>query len=189
MISHPDLYILRHGETVWNQEGRFQGWQDSPLTDKGQDQARQQRVILEQLDNMPGTAFVSPLGRTRETAALALPAHCKITIDDRLQEIHFGQWEGKTREEIEQLTDMSMDTGLWHFHSPGGEAERDITARVQAFLTSLDGPAIVVTHGITSAILRGLCMGLDAAAAIALPKDQGCVFHVRNGQETILRAA
>ena len=46
MLEHPDLYILRHGETVWNRQGRFQGRKDSPLTEKGRQQALAQRISL-----------------------------------------------------------------------------------------------------------------------------------------------
>ena len=62
-----------------------------------------------------------------------------------------------------------------------------ISARVQGFLDDLDQPAIIVTHAITSTVLRGLWLGSDQAKMLELPIDQNCVYHLSNGIEKILR--
>jgi len=62
-----------------------------------------------------------------------------------------------------------------------------ISERLHGFLQEMVEPAIIVTHGTTSIVLRGICMGLDQTSVLKLPKDQGCVFHLSNGEETILR--
>ena len=74
-MSHPDLWILRHGQTVWNLAGRMQGRMDSPLTRLGEAQARQMNSMLKAAD-LPGdvTYHASPQGRCRATAELALAA-------------------------------------------------------------------------------------------------------------------
>lgn len=72
MIDHPELFILRHGETIWNQKGWFQGQKNSPLTEKGQAQARAQKTIIDALKRIPDKVYVSPLGRTLQTAQIAL---------------------------------------------------------------------------------------------------------------------
>ncbi len=59
--------------------------------------------------------------------------------------------------------------------------------RLQAFLRDMAEPAIIVTHGTTSIVLRGLCMGLSQPEILKLPRDQGCVFFLSAGEETILR--
>ena len=74
MFDHPELYILRHGETIWNRQGRYQGRKDSPLTQKGRQQAVRQRKLLNAIETLPRKVFVSPLGRTVETARLAVAA-------------------------------------------------------------------------------------------------------------------
>ncbi len=120
-MKHPDLYILRHGETVWNQQGKFQGRKDSPLTEKGQAQALKQKALLANIQNPPSKIYSSPQGRAVHTAHLALGSDEGLVLDNRLQEIDFGEWEGSTREEIKSQIDYSFESGLWNFKSPGGE--------------------------------------------------------------------
>lgn len=187
MIDHPELYILRHGETTWNQNGRFQGQKDSPLTEKGQAQAREQKAILNALSRIPNSVRVSPLGRARQTAQIALGADKEIIVDNRLTEIDFGIWEGLSKEQIKTQIDYSFEDGSWNFRSPEGETFDMISERVTAFLSDLTEPTIIVTHGTTSIVMRGLCIGLDQAGMLRLSKDQGCIYHLSDGEETILR--
>ena len=102
MHLYPEPYILRHGERLWNQQGRFQGQKDSPLTDRGRRQVMAQGEVLRSVKCLPRSVFVSPLGRTLTTANLAAPfieTHVKVPP---LLEINFGAWEGATREDITQ---------------------------------------------------------------------------------------
>lgn len=187
MIDHPELFVLRHGETTWNQKGWFLGQKDSPLTEKGRAQAAAQKVILGTLKRIPKTVFVSPLGRAMHTARIALGPDKDLTVDSRLTEIDFGVWEGSTREQIKGQIDYSFEDGAWNFRSPEGETFDMISERVAAFLSDLTEPTIIVTHGTTSIVLRGLCIGLDQAEMLKLPKDQGCIYHLSNGEEKVLR--
>ena len=184
---YPDLYILRHGETTWNLQGRYQGRQDSPLTEKGRSQALVQRELLNGLDDVPSKVFISPLGRVIETARLAVTLGDRPIIDERLQEISFGNWEGSLKEDIAKNIHISSTNRSWAFNSPDGETLGMISARVQEFLDDLDQPAIIVTHGITSIVLRGLWLGLDQAKMLEMSTDQGCIYHLSNGTETIMR--
>ena len=184
---YPDLYILRHGETTWNLQGRYQGRKDSPLTEKGRSQALVQRALLNGLDNLPSKVFVSPLGRVIETARLAVTLGDQPVIDERLQELSFGSWEGSLREDIARNIHMSSTDRSWAFNSHDGETFGMIATRVQEFLDDLDQPAIIVTHGITSIVLRGLWLGLDQAKMLELSTDQGCIYHLSNGTEKIMR--
>ncbi|MBL4784239.1 MAG: histidine phosphatase family protein [Cohaesibacteraceae bacterium] len=186
-MKHPDLYILRHGETEWNQQGRFQGRKDSALTANGIAQAMKQKALLAKIQKLPKKKYISPLGRTIHTARLALGSDKDFILDNRLQEIDFGEWEGSSREEIKSQIDYSFESGLWNFRSPGGESFKQISDRVQDFLKDMVEPAIIVTHGTTSIVLRGLCMKLNQNEILNLPKDQGCIFHLAEGVETILR--
>lgn len=186
-MKHPDLYILRHGETVWNKQGRFQGRKDSSLTENGQAQALKQGELLAALRTQPSKVFSSPQGRAVHTASLALKSDNGLILDDRLQEIDFGTWEGCTREEIKSQIDYSFESGIWHFRSPGGEDFNKISERVESFLADMTEPAIVFTHGITSIVLRGLCIGLNQTELLRLPREQGCIIHVSKGEETTLR--
>ncbi|MBO9472790.1 histidine phosphatase family protein [Shimia sp. R10_1] len=186
-MSYPEIYVLRHGETEWNVTGKFQGRQDSPLTARGRQHAQRQRELLQTLTTRPLTAFCSPQERARHTAQLALGGSMKPVFDDRLKEIDFGDWEGKTRLEIKTLIDCPFESHQWYFHSPKGESYADISKRVKAFLNDLVQPAVIVTHGVTSIVLRGLYLGLSKDALLQLPKEQGCIYHLSDGQERVLR--
>ncbi len=124
-------YLLRHGETEFNLEGRLQGQQDSPLTARGRAQARGHGALLKTLIAEPGTwrVVASPLGRTMDTARLAcaelgLP-ETAIETDARLMEIAYGEWEGQTYAEIEAYYPdhwAARQHDPWGFIVPGGES-------------------------------------------------------------------
>ena len=138
-----NIYILRHGETVWNREGKFQGRKDSPLTENGQAQALKQRALLATIPNLPAKMLSSPQGRAVHTARLAFGSEKGLVLDNRLQEINFGEWEGSTREELKPQIDYSFESGTWNFKSPGGENFEMISVRLQAFLRDMAEPAIM----------------------------------------------
>ena len=154
MFEHPEMYILRHGETIWNWQGRYQGRKDLPLIEKGRQQAVSQRKLLNAIEMLPWKVFVSPLGRTVETARLAVTFVDHPIVDDGLQELNFGKWEGTTKQKITKQTDCSFDDGSWYFNSSEGETFEMISARALEFLDCLDEPAVLVTHGVTSRVLR-----------------------------------
>jgi len=137
-MPYPELWILRHGETVWNAEGRKQGGRDSPLTARGRRQAADQNTILRGLCLAPGTSFqVSPQGRARTTAAIALDGIATPVVDDRLREIGLGDLEGRTDAELWAGWPhvMARKGPLpWHFHAPGGETWEAFNARIAGWL-------------------------------------------------------
>jgi probable phosphoglycerate mutase len=186
-MKHPNLYVLRHGQTEWNLLGKFQGRKNSPLTDLGQQQALQQNKLLHALSNQPTKRYTSPLGRAMQTAELVYGSMDDVIIDDRLQEIDFGDWEGMTRDYIKTQITTPYETKTWKFAGPGGETFETICDRVGDFLSEQNEPATIVTHGITAIVLRGLCMGLTQVQMLELSHEQGCLFHVSDGAETIIR--
>ncbi|UWQ16390.1 histidine phosphatase family protein [Jannaschia sp. M317] len=172
----PPLFLLRHGQTVWNREGRMQGRLDSPLTPLGQVQAARQGAIL----RANGAAFparTSPRGRARTTAALAGLAP---KIDDRLAEISMGDWEGTTQ--ARHAPGVS-----WKFAAPGGETQAALLNRIDAFLDSLSGPTIVVTHGVILIALEAVLTGRALEDWDWMHDPQGVVLVVDAGESRILR--
>lgn len=189
---YPDLWILRHGQTEWNVQERLQGHLDSPLTAKGLDQARAQAVILRRV--MPGIADVwcSPSGRAWHTGQIALEGHdAEIVAEPALREIGMGRWQGMTPAEV-RAAHPALDTGqdphLWKFDAPGGETLAGMTARVQGVLNRLERPTVLITHGVTSRLLRCLVLGLPPEALSTLPGGQGVVHRVSGGQAEVLTA-
>lgn len=186
----PDIYILRHGQTEWNVARRMQGALDSPLTALGRKQALRQGEILRDIGAAGLPVHVSPQGRARATAALALPGRVPL-IDDRLREITLGPWDGKTAAEIgaaggNSPQSFGLGSGFWWYDTTPGERFAGVEARVRSFVSDLHGSAIIVTHGITSMFLRGAILGLDLDAIADLPGGQGVVHHLCDGVVRLL---
>lgn len=181
------LYLVRHGQTVWNTEARFQGQFDSPLTDLGRDQAtRIGRALASEIGarSQPIRAYVSPLGRTRATAELiGRSLAMDISEEPNLMEVHFGDWEGLTREDI--LSRFGSDQAIrpidWQFQAPGGETLDVVLARVGLWYAKAKAPAVIVTHGIISRLVRGLHAGLTHEEMLALPVSQDGYFRLDGG--------
>ncbi|MGH1330540.1 MAG: histidine phosphatase family protein [Paracoccaceae bacterium] len=194
-LALPPLYILRHGETEWNVEGRMQGRLDSDLTARGKAQAADQaRIMAPFLDGGGFSIYSSPLGRAAHTARIALAGY-EIAFDPRISEISVGSWEGRLRREIiaecapaEALSPSEADRFALYLMAPDGERVEAVEARCLAFLAGLCGPSVIVTHSITAAVLRGIACGLSLRELLALSHEQGCVFYIEGGVERILRA-
>lgn len=89
------VYLLRHGETAWNAQGRYLGRTDLPLSEKG-------RTELVSADFAPYRVYVSPLGRTAETAGILFPDAKQVVIPD-FQEMNFGVFEGRSWRDMEDF--------------------------------------------------------------------------------------
>jgi probable phosphoglycerate mutase len=190
-LSGP-IYLMRHGETLWNRERRFQGRLDSPLTERGVAQARRMgETLLSRLADRQSIDIVaSPLGRARATAAevadlLGIPPD-RVASDARLTEIDVGIWSGLTFTEIAERWPGSITEANrrdWFFRSPDGETYDAIAARVRSFLddAATRKTLIVVAHGITSRLLRGLYLGLSRSELLRLELSQDAIFKLANG--------
>ena len=190
------LYMLRHGETAWNTERRMQGTKDSALTERGRAQALAMgRTLKAELARAAGpTIFLrSPLGRVRETAEIVgreLGLDPTQWRDDpRLAELSYGHWEGSSWKEIElthptALADWRADPH--GYCPPGGETHAELrrrSAQVLAEIIASNTRTVVVGHGISGAVLRGLNLGLDAKAMFILEKPQDAFFRLLAGVE------
>ncbi len=184
------LYLLRHGETEFNIQGRLQGQQDSPLTARGRAQARAHGALLKTLIAEPEAwrVVASPLGRTMDTARLAcaelgLP-EATIETDPRLMEIAFGDWEGLTWAEAEaRHPDLwaARERDRWGFVVPGGESYEMVARRARAFLGEAQGNTIVVSHGGTGRVLRGLYSRLAPEETRTLEQPQDALHRLTQG--------
>lgn len=191
-MAFPLLYLLRHGETEWNAEGRFQGQNNAPLTTRGKQDAHAQGQLLEQVfAKHPRIAiYASPLGRVRQTVEIALASHDrKAQVDDRLMEINIGQWQGLTIPEIEagwpEIFSAHATTFELLANAPDGENTAALFARCTQFLNGLSGPSVLFSHGATMAALRSIARGLPSADAGNLDRRQACIYQIQNTQEKI----
>jgi len=185
------IYLLRHGETVWNRADRRQGHRDSPLTLKGIAQACAVAGMLgDMLTGAIPPIQSSPLGRAWQTAAivaetLGMDADA-IATDSRLAEVSYGCWEGLTRDEIAAGDPDHWQRRLddrWSIPARGGEAYPDLQARLGEWLAEQDlgRDMIVIGHGALNRALVGLMADLRPQQALALPEDQLSFFRLSDG--------
>ena len=190
------LYMLRHGETAWNTERRMQGTKNSPLTERGRLQALAMgRTLRVELERAPApTIFLrSPLGRVRETSEIIGRELGLVPVewrdDPRLAELSYGQWEGFSWKEIEATHPTALADWRADPHGycpPGGEthhALRQRSAEVLAEIAASNVRTVVVGHGVSGAVLRGINLGLDAKAMFVLEKPQDAFFRLSHGAE------
>jgi len=189
-VSGGPILLVRHGETEWNRERRYQGWSDSPLTARGLAQAEAiGRYLCIHPDAHGATIVASPIGRARRTAEIIrerLGRSEPLVFEDRLRELSFGSWDGLRRSEIAALRPGIFDgEGYheWYFATPDGETYEIFAGRVGAWLAETgNGPLIVVTHGVVTRVLRGLYAGLPRAEAMRLSVPQDRIFRLADGR-------
>jgi probable phosphoglycerate mutase len=108
----------------------------------------------------------------------------EIETSEELKEINMGQWSGITRAEIAAERKIRLqDLGELQIYdwTPGGETTAQLFARCAKFLVQLTGPAVLVTHGMTSLCLRLCALGWGLDRLADLPREQGVVYRVKAG--------
>lgn len=192
------IFLVRHGETLWNRERRHQGRLDSPLTRRGIDQARAVGVRLQGLPEAAAAPIVaSPQGRARRSAEIIgaeLAGPREWRTDARLRELTLGAWDGLTYREIEARSPGVFDRAGrwdWWFRAPGGEAYEAFAGRLGEWLAEQpeSEPVIAVAHGLVSRVVRGLYAGLSRAAALSLPVPQNRIYRLSGGRIEVIAAA
>lgn len=128
------IILVRHGETTWNVEGRYQGQEDTPLSQRG---LQQGQLLAEGLRNLPIDLYISsPLQRSYQTCKFCADLHkLPVATDERLLEINHGTWEGVLAKDIE--AQYPQEFHQWHtqphlVQMPGGENLEDVRRRVRA---------------------------------------------------------
>jgi len=179
------MFLVRHGETAWNQEFRYQGITDVPLNAKGREQALQ---VAQRLKKEPVQAvYSSDLSRARETAEIIADfLGVPLYLHQGLREVNYGSWEGLRLEEINLLFPGSRELWLsdpWRNPPPGGENMREVQSRVFKALHEIqenhaDGTVAVVTHGGIIAMLLVTLWGLEISSLSR--------FFSRNASITLL---
>ncbi len=194
-IQPTPLYLARHAETVFNHARRMQGnAAHTPLTRAGILQAEAMGAALARhfaAGPVP-RIWASPAGRALQTASV-IAEHLgvgffAITADARLREIEVGDWTGRDYAEIVAQEGEILDHAhrLFRMPIPGGEHYADIATRLQSWLADAgDAPALVVSHGMTARVLRGLLVGGPVYEGVPIAADvpQGTVMRISGGSE------
>jgi phosphoserine phosphatase len=163
--SRPNLYLVRHGQTEWNVERRWQGHLGGPLSADGIMQADK---IACELSQIPiGMVYCSDLERAVMTAE-RISAVCNAAIikDERLREIRLGEWEGELDAELRRKHPLKFEErqrSPLTFRVPGGENLIEVRNRLRDWLADMlpssHSHIVVVSHAVTLAVLRAEICG------------------------------
>jgi probable phosphoglycerate mutase len=184
------LYVVRHGETDWNAELRYQGQTDIPLNAIGRRQSARNGDALRAL--MPGLGqadFVaSPLGRARETMRIVRDRlgldPDGYRVDNRLMELSYGAWEGQLQSDLPRIDPAGLAARAedpFRWRPEGGESYADLLARTVDWLAGLERDTVIASHGGISRCLRAHLLDLDPASIPCLESPQDRVLVLKGG--------
>jgi len=188
MPDQPTIYFIRHGETDWNRDRRYQGQQDIPLNETGRAQAHRNGQALRAF--LPAIAqaefLASPLGRARESMEivrreLALPP-AGYTVEPRLIELSYGVWEGVLQDDLRHEAGYAArQEDPFRWRPEQGESYADLFARVSGWAESIARDCVVVAHGGVSRCLRAHMLNLDPECIPELESPQDRVLVLTRG--------
>ncbi len=198
-MAKPDLvrtphavFLVRHGETALNAQGRFQGGLDEPLNAAGIDQALELAARLKHILDPEILSALSlrssPLKRATMTTGLLADQLEKSfdnsQIADELTEMRFGRWEGLTSLEVKQHFPRERKrrkANRWNFASSGGQSFQDLVAPVRQWFQKLDQPVLAVTHYGVIKVAAVVAGGLEVEQAMALKPAHNDIWKFHNG--------
>ena len=173
-----EVLLIRHGLTSWNERGRIQGHRDIALSDAGRAALAARRIPPEYARLR---WYASPLARATQSAGI-LGAR-DLQTDARLVELHWGEWQGWTRQELREHHGQAFAEnearGLG-FRPPGGESSGELRLRLQAWLSDIAaaGQAVVaVTHKGVIQMALSMAMGWDLVSRAPVRLDWQCAQH------------
>lgn len=192
MSLETNIFLIRHGETEWNEQDRLQGSQDSPLTSHGVIQAREAKSSLEKytIDQ----AYVSPLKRAGDTLEIILEGRkLAAVVRDSLREMNLGPWEGKTRDESAKSHPTEY-IAFWEepgsFSLPGADTFDELQYRIVGELESIfvegkNKNILVVSHwiAIKVALAHYSSVSLSNLSDIADPANGGFIRLCKRGDD------
>jgi alpha-ribazole phosphatase len=163
------LLLVRHGQTAWNAGGRFMGQMDVPLDETGQAQVL--AVSRRLADERPAIIYTSGLKRAQQTALAiqsAMNTHPEVKADARLNEMHFGDWQGKTYAELMENDPVALarwESDRLDGAPPNGESFQMLANRVRAAYQAIcsehpDQTVLVAGHGGSLQVLIVLALEL-----------------------------
>ena len=158
----PRIYLVRHGETEWSLSGQYTSRTDLPLTEHGEDLARELGLGLREIAF--ARVMSSPRQRARRTCELVLPG-VTLEIEPDLAEWDYGDYEGQHSAAVHK---QRPDWNLFHDGCPNGETPSQISTRADrliAKLRTLDGNFALFSHGHLGRVLAARWIGLPVSEA------------------------
>jgi broad specificity phosphatase PhoE len=179
--THPEVVLVRHGETEWSANGRHTSRTDLPLTAAGR--ARAEALAPELAERRFSLVLCSPLRRARETCQLAGFGDQAVVCDE-LREWDYGEYEGLTTPEIRA---QRPEWDLWRDGCPGGESPSEIEARADLVLERVreaGGDAVLFAHGHVLRVVAARWLAEPAAFGARLALSAGAVSTLGHERET-----
>ncbi|HCE1881615.1 histidine phosphatase family protein [Vibrio parahaemolyticus] len=185
------IFVLRHGETEFNADKKLQGHCNSSLTSKGCDQARRVGTTLKQyVENSPFRVYSSTLGRALQTSQIVCEelnySYENLNKEPRLKEFSLGEWEQRTIPSLEQEIPNLLAQNDWYLQAPNCETYESVRERLSSWLSDVahDEDIVVVSHGLTGIVLRGLLLGMDYTQVWQQDLPQDAFFIIEDGRIT-----
>ncbi|CAI2311246.1 histidine phosphatase family protein [Vibrio parahaemolyticus] len=185
------IFVLRHGETEFNADKKLQGHCNSSLTSKGCDQARRVGTTLKQyVENRPFRVYSSTLGRALQTSQIVCEelnySYENLNKEPRLKEFSLGEWEQRTIPSLEQEIPNLLAQNDWYLQAPNCETYESVRERLSSWLSDVahDEDIVVVSHGLTGIVLRGLLLGMDYTQVWQQDLPQDAFFIIEDGRLT-----
>ncbi|AGQ98494.1 histidine phosphatase family protein [Vibrio parahaemolyticus] len=185
------IFVLRHGETEFNADKKLQGHCNSSLTSKGSDQARRVGTTLKQyVENRPFRVYSSTLGRALQTSQIVCEElnypYENLNKEPRLKEFSLGEWEQRTIPSLEQEIPNLLAQNDWYLQAPNCETYESVRERLSSWLSDVahDEDIVVVSHGLTGIVLRGLLLGMDYTQVWQQDLPQDAFFIIEDGRIT-----
>ncbi|HCK0615947.1 phosphoglycerate mutase [Vibrio parahaemolyticus] len=183
------IFVLRHGETEFNADRKLQGHCNSSLTSKGSDQARRVGTTLKQyVENRPFRVYSSTLGRALQTSQIVCEelnySYENLNKESRLKEFSLGEWEQRTIPSLEQEIPNLLAQNDWYLQAPNCETYESVRERLSSWLSDVvhDEDIVVVSHGLTGIVLRGLLLGMDYTQVWQQDLPQDAFFIIEDGR-------
>ena len=182
------VFILRHGETLFNAEKKLQGHCNSSLTPKGTAQAHSVgAALVAYLGRQSCTVYSSPLGRAVQTAHIVCEEigypRPQIVEDSRLKEFSLGLWEQRTVPSLIEEHPNLLNNNDWYLNAPQSESYESVKTRLLSWIVELpeSGDIVVISHGLTGIVLRGILLDLSYQQVWEQDLPQDAFFKIENG--------
>jgi len=187
------LILVRHGETLWNTQGKYQGRKDSPLTETGLNHAKKIGDYLKENNFEIKKIYTSPIKRAFETASIiGEKINLKPIKEDLLKEIDYGLFEGRTFTEISEKFPKEAKErkeGKYSFVSPEGESYKHMDKeRIKPFLEKImeihaNDTVLVVSHSGPCRLILGRILKLPAKEMMKLSQPNECIYFIETSRE------
>ena len=185
------IILVRHGETIHNVAGIAQGWNDSALSERGEEQVRKLAARIVRME--PTAIYSSTLQRALSTAqVIAEATSLTVTPLDDLREMNYGSWEGKSfldvRRNDEEIFRRWIDDP--DCPCPNGESHNDVRARLANAFRAIQGTrrAVVVTHGTAIRVAATILLDAPVMTSRHLAQDNAAInLFIRRGDRMVLK--